>query len=1649
MRWTIALLFFSTVLCAQMPVGTDTLYGNEWINYNKTYLKIKVAREGIFRLTYAYLQESGLPVEQIPGRQYQLWHLGKEQPLFVSNDEVFQSNDFVLFYGKPNESELDVFLFENGMDDMLNPGFSLVSDTAAYFLTWTSGSVKRFTPTENLPDILADPEPFYLHTLIQRVTNNFSKRPNGVGAMSRFSNGEGFSGSGTIDRNVDFNTPDVYSEGPPATLEVRMSTNNSRDHDLWYTFNGNEVDRLQFQNYRFLSNTYDIPATDLQATNRFRYERMGVAENRYFPAYFALNYPAAYTWNNFGFRRFEVAGTGEKKIVWENYNHNTAWVFDLTGHRLIQLPALSILEIGLEQTQTSVYALCHTNGFINPPTGELKQFERIQDIPGNYIMLYHPDIRLNSQGTDVLQEYIDYRNATGFEVMPVNVLELYDQYAYGVDRHFIALRNFAHYMHRQRKSIDHLFIIGKGREFRNLRTANQVNSASGSFFIPTFGAPGADQLIVCGNHDVDPIMGVGRIPVLNGDDLALYLEKVRAYETEQSYPVSEENRRWMKRVMHLSGGTGEAEREQLRQIMVRMGRRLEQGMLQVNLTAFAKLSSEPIEENVPSLIYDRINDGVSLISFLGHSGSTTIDFNIENFSRYNNRDKYFHFLALGCSVGNVHVIGTTLGERFVFLKDNGAISFLASSGLGYPSILENYGNRIYDRLSEERGLTLGQLFRDVHHDFRTTTNRFFQEQLEQMTINGDPGLRYNYPEGPDAAFDFTTARLTEGNVSVSMDSMTFEVDVLSLGTAVADSFSVLIVRQKPDGVQDSMAFHFFPERYRQKVSIRLPVGGETANGINSLFAEINHNRAIDEKPDPDAFSNNTLRSPDGREGFTFFVYGVSAAPSWPPDLAVIQDTRPELKAVTGNLFAEPATYIIELDTTLQFDSPAKLRHSFESPGGTILWTPETVLTDGRTYYWRISGDSIAPEAGYNWAVASFSIAANESAGLSMRHKDQFRPIENISFRQDSTLGWAFGQANRTLEIKNQVFVNNSSPSGSIEGFQFAGLFPWFTLHQGLLVVVIDPETGLLWRNPPGGIYGAMNTHPVWRIESFPYDVREKSQRESMINLLNDTIPDGQVVFIYSIQRTNQSSFAPEEWEADSLDFGGKNLFNILEAEGVSGIRNLKDAGSVPFILGYVKGQEVFEEKYAESITDVIDVVYSFLERLPEGQAVWSVPEAFAGIERATWQVKDSRFPEEDSIRIGFTATWPGSDPVQEQAINQKEGAFQWSRDGVPSDLSFSIRAHNNSRYAPQLSNWTLTGDWLPDLTLQKSPDELIPDTLRQGSAFRPAIRIVNLSGSGSDSTVLTYRIRSQNTIVQEDIIAIPPVPGESWIEANPDIATASLSGWCFLEVHVNPQGQLREIRLDNNFGVLPFYVEEDRINPLVDVYFDGMDIMDGDLVSARPEIRIYLRDENPYFPLDDTALFGLRLQYPSGNWRNLSFSADGMSFLPPADPTRENKAEVWMQREFPEDGTYLLEVTARDRAGNPSGQQPYRKRFAVVNKQMISSIVNYPNPFSTATRFVYTLTGSSSPDHFKVQIFTLSGQLVREISHWEMGPLRVGTHVTDYVWDGTDQYGQRLANGVYLYRLQTQNIEEEAVEHLDTRLDQFTTGGWSKMVILR
>ncbi len=71
---------------------------------------------------------------------------------------------------------------------------------------------------------------------------------------------------------------------------------------------------------------------------------------------------------------------------------------------------------------------------------------------------------------------------------------------------------------------------------------------------------------------------------------------------------------------------------------------------------------------------------------------------------------------------------------------------------------------------------------------------------------------------------------------------------------------------------------------------------------------------------------------------------------------------------------------------------------------------------------------------------------------------------------------------------------------------------------------------------------------------------------------------------------------------------------------------------------------------------------------------------------------------------------------------------------------------------------------------------------------------------------------------------------------------------------------------------------------------------------------------------------------------------------------------------------------------------------------------NYPNPFTAATVFSWTL------DHPAGSLITIYDLLGREVRRFELGLQDDGAH--ELVWDGLNSLGERIAPGAYFYRLQ-------------------------------
>jgi hypothetical protein len=112
-------------------------------------------------------------------------------------------------------------------------------------------------------------------------------------------------------------------------------------------------------------------------------------------------------------------------------------------------------------------------------------------------------------------------------------------------------------------------------------------------------------------------------------------------------------------------------------------------------------------------------------------------------------------------------------------------------------------------------------------------------------------------------------------------------------------------------------------------------------------------------------------------------------------------------------------------------------------------------------------------------------------------------------------------------------------------------------------------------------------------------------------------------------------------------------------------------------------------------------------------------------------------------------------------------------------------------------------------------------------------------------------------------------------------------------------------------------------------------------------------------------------------------------------------------------GPHTLTVKAWDILNN-SGVGTVDFVVQASEEAQIDRVVNYPNPFTTSTSFGFDHNQSGVALYITIEIYSVSGAMVKTIQTISGGE---SSRVDNIGWDGTDQYGDKLGRGTYLYQV--------------------------------
>jgi hypothetical protein len=823
----------------------------------------------------------------------------------------------------------------------------------------------------------------------------------------------------------------------------------------------------------------------------------------------------------------------------------------------------------------------------------------------------------------------------------------------------------------------------------------------------------------------------------------------------------------------------------------------------------------------------------------------------------------------------------------------------------------------------------------------------------------------------------------------------------------------------------------------------------------------------DNKVDEQYETNNTVTK-------DVYIFEDEVRPVYPYNFSIVNEQNIKYVASTANAFAEMRSYIMEIDTTELFNSPLKMTTTKSSAGGVLDFSMSMPFTDSTVYYWRVA--PVNPLGGdLTWNVSSFIYLPGTEQGFSQSHLYQhFKSTRTRMHLDSTTRKWSFENKNNFIFVRNGVFPQ-TSPDGAYftgtindeEGFIMPGC-----QYNELMINVIDPITFKAWKNDadpgnvPFGLHGSFPpTCQPGRFYNFQYSIHDTLWRGRAKRFLDNVVPDGHIVVIRSNTSPNVSGNTyVSTWQSDQTWWGaGNSLYHTLYNQGFTGLDSFYKPRS--FIFIYKKNSPADFTPFwvvSDSIYDGITATANFSS--PDSLGFITSPTM--GPAKAWHQLKwrgrsidaDTSIDNPTVDVVGVNNA--GVETVLFPAIDVTQPDLDISSVNVDQYPYIRLRMRNvDTLYhsAWQLRHWMLTYDPVPEGAVAPNLYFTTKDTVEVGEPFHFGIAFKNVSKQKFDSIKVKLSIVDKNNMESITWAKVKDLSPDDTAHLDVEVKTNTISGPCTLFVNFNPDFDQPEQYLTNNYAFRNLYVRPDSLNPIMDVTFDGVHILNRDIVSATPDIMIKLRDEARWMILDDTSLTTVEVRYPDGTSRRFYFGTntanDTLQFIPAGQAPNEgnNVASIRFNPAFFSDGEYELYVAAKDKSGNSAGAIAYRVAFQVINKPMISNMLNYPNPFTTSTAFVFTITGSEVPQNIRIQILTITGKVVREITKQELGPLHIGRNITEFKWDGTDQYGDKLANGVYLYRVIT-NLNGKQLDKYkssDDNTDKFFNNGYGKMYLMR
>jgi len=343
--------------------------------------------------------------------------------------------------------------------------------------------------------------------------------------------------------------------------------------------------------------------------------------------------------------------------------------------------------------------------------------------------------------------------------------------------------------------------------------------------------------------------------------------------------------------------------------------------------------------------------------------------------------------------------------------------------------------------------------------------------------------------------------------------------------------------------------------------------------------------------------------------------------------------------------------------------------------------------------------------------------------------------------------------------------------------------------------------------------------------------------------------------------------------------------------------------------------------------------------------------------------------------------------------------------GIPVSQADTIRATDKVVMEGEVTN--LTGNLLPDFNGTVYP---VVFDKRQ---------TINTLGNDPTSQVVSFQ--TQNNVLYKGKASVVNGKFSFSFKVPKDINYQFGNGKLSLYAE-NGSNDGNGYYTDFMIGGIGNSAENDKEGPVIKAYLNDEKFVSGSITNENPVLLVKLSDSSGI----NTAGTGI------GHDIVATLDNDNRQYFIlndfyEADLNSYQQGTIHFQLPALSAGIHSLKIKAWDVLDNSS---EYTLEFNVSKDEelVLNHVLNYPNPFTTKTQFWFEHNKPNQNLQVKVQIFTLTGKVVKTIKQTIND---AGNRSSEVEWDGRDEFGDKLGRGVYLYRLTVISIDGKKKEKLE------------------